>query len=154
MIRKVLHDQPVLRIRGTWDMPGGTNPIPAALGEIDTVIEHQGLNLAGPPYWICSNSVVDSGGWQWEAGVPVNQPGVDEGRVAATILPGGEVASIYYQGPFEQAEAVHAYFRGEIEAAGLQPDGEVRWIGLTDPARVSSPDEHYSELNWPVSTAP
>lgn len=63
-----------------------------------------------------------------------------------------EVASIFYDGSFERTEAVNDYLRGEIEAAGLKPVGLVRWIGLTDPARISDPEEHYSELVWPVSS--
>ncbi|MBO0713118.1 MAG: GyrI-like domain-containing protein [Acidimicrobiales bacterium] len=152
MVRKTLKDQPVLRVRGVWDVEKGeANPIGQALSEIDAAIERQGLNLAGPPYWICPDGTDERGGWRWEAGVPVSQAGVGDGRVDAAVLPGGEVASIYYRGGFERAGEVNAYLRGEIEAAGLTPEGEVRWIGLTDPAEVSDPEDHYSELVWPVT---
>lgn len=155
MSRKVLQEQPVLRIRGTWDMQGDEpNPISPAIGEIDAVIERGSLNVAGPPYWICPDGIADNGAWRWEAGFPVGDPGTDDGRVEAAMLPGGEVASIYYAGRFERGPEVHAYLRAQIEAAGLQPEGEPRWIGLTDPAIISSPDEHYSELIWPVTKAP
>lgn len=151
MTRKTLTDQPVLRVRGVWER---SNPIGPALSEIDAAIEAQDLNLAGPPYWLCGHLDEEdtSGPIPWEAGVPVDRVGVDVGRVEATVLPGGEVASIFYDGSFERSAAVEAYLRGQIEAAGLVAVGRVRWIGLTDPARVSDPEEHYSELVWPVTT--
>jgi len=149
MICKSLPDQPVLRVRGRWE---SENPIAAALREVTAAVERQALNLAGPPYWIVeqSESAGETASPFYEAGLPVQRLGTTVDRVEAAVLPGGEVASITYRGSFDRTEAVNAYLRSEIEAAGLRPVGMVRWIGLNDPAWVSDPEDWYSELVWPV----
>lgn len=149
MVRKTLRDQPVLRIQGVWTQ-GEDNPITKALAEASASMQRQSLSLAGPPYWTCSEKASEQGTMRWEAGVPVDRMGSAEAEVQAALLPGGEVASIYYRGSFDRAGEVNLYLRGAIEAAGLKPEGDVRWIGLTDPAETPNPEDHYSELVWPL----
>ena len=144
MVRKTLSDQPVLCVRSTReDGPAAGE----AIAEAAQVLENQGLLSAGPPYL----TSVESGGW--EAGVPVDRAGVAEGRVVPGVLPGGEVASAYFAGNIydvEKVEAVVANLRSQIEAAGLEPAGPLRWVYLTAPELTQDPDNHYTELHWPV----
>ncbi|GAB3423659.1 GyrI-like domain-containing protein [Flindersiella endophytica] len=144
IVRKTLSDQPVLCVRSTeTDGPAAGE----AIAEAWAAREHQGLESAGPPYLTSA----ETGGW--EAGVPVATTGVPEGRVVPGVLPGGEVASAYYAGSIydsEQVEAVVANLRTQLEAAGLEPAGPLRWIYLTDPEQTPDPGNHYTELHWPV----
>jgi hypothetical protein len=50
----------------------------------------------------------------------------------------------------EKVDAVVAYLRAQIEAANLEPAGDLRWIWLTPPKDTPDPEEHYTELRWPV----
>jgi effector-binding domain-containing protein len=145
IVRKTLSDQPVLCVRSTQTEIG---VIGVALDEAWQAGERQGLASAGPPYTL----FLESAGW--EAGVPVDRAGVPEGRVIPAVLPGGEVASAYFAGniwDWEKVEAVIANLQTQLEAAGLEPAGPLRWIWLTDPANTPDPDNHYTELHWPVS---
>lgn len=147
LVHKTLHDQPVLCVRGRPD-----ENVADALEEAWQARQRQGLASAGPPY--CFYSEAEG---RWEAGVPVDREGVPEGRVIAAVLPGGEVASIYFAGNYcdpDKASAVMAYLRLQIEAAGLEPAGDLRWVYLTAPADTPDPEKHYSELHWPVRERP
>lgn len=144
IVRKTLSDQPVLCVRSTETEIGA---IGDALGEAWQARERQGLASAGPPYTL----FLESAGW--EAGVPVDRAGVPEGRIIPAVLPGGEVASAYFSGniwDWEKVEAVIANLQTQLEAAGLEPAGPLRWIWLTDPALTPDPENHYTELHWPV----
>jgi effector-binding domain-containing protein len=69
-------------------------------------------------------------------------------------VPGGEVASIYFQGNYMapgREAAVNAYLLREIEAAGLRPAGNPRWVYLSAPEHTPDPENHYSEVVWPVT---
>lgn len=144
IVRKTLSDQPVLCVRSTQtDGPAAGE----ATAEAAEAMARQGLASAGPPYM----TSVESGGW--EAGVPVDRAGIPEGRVIPAILPGGEVASAYFTGNYwdpDKVEAVIANLLAQIESAGLEPAGPLRWIWLTAPELTSDPDNHYTELHWPV----
>lgn len=150
MVTKALHDQPVLRITG--GLPCQDGEVSAALAEADQARQRQGLAMAGPPYFTCGPDEADA--VRWEAGIPVGRPGVPDGRVESGVLPGGEVASIYFRGNYMapgREAAVDDYLRREIEAAGLQPAGSPRWIYLTAPDRTPDPEDHYPEVVWPVT---
>lgn len=149
MVRKTLRDQPVLCVRSSR-----TNADPGhALALVDQARRHQVLAQAGPPYWFCWE--VGEGQVQWEAGVPVNQAGAEEDPVEPSVLPGGEVASVYFRGDYhdpEQAAAVIEHLRAEMAAASLVATGEPRWVYLTDPETTPDPLNHYTEVVWPVGT--
>lgn len=158
IVRKTLSDQPVLCVwSNQTDGPG----IGEAIEEAAQALERQGRTSAGPPYTIFGEEL--SPGHQrlepdgWEAGMPVDRVGVPEGRVIAAVLQGGDVASAYYSGsPWDAKKltAVIANLRAQIEAAGLEPAGPLRWIWLTDPGLTPDPENHYTELQWPVSGWP
>jgi effector-binding domain-containing protein len=145
IVRKTLSDQPVLCVRSTQTEIG---VIGEALDEASHALERQDLASAGPPYTL----FLESAGW--EAGLPVDRAGVPEGRVVPAVLPGGEVASAFFKGniwEWDNIEAVVANLRTQLEAADLEPAGPLRWIWLSDPAVTPNPDNHYTELHWPVT---
>jgi hypothetical protein len=148
IVRKTLSDQPVLCVRSTQTEHTETDwcAVGEAIGEAWQALERQGLASAGPPY-----TRFHPGGW--EAGVPVDRAGISEGRVVPAVLPGGDVASAYFAGNFwdtEKFEAVIANLRTHIKAAGIEPAGALRWTWLTAPELTPDPDNHYTELHWPV----
>jgi effector-binding domain-containing protein len=157
IVRKTLSDQPVLCVRSIGpDGPGAGE----ALGEAWEALERQGLASAGPPYTIFSEELSPGHQqvepWGFEAGVPVDRPGVPEGRVVPAVLPGGAVASAYFAGNIfdvEKVKAVIANLQAQLDTAGLEPAGPLRWIWLTDPAHTPDPDNHYTELHWPARAA-
>lgn len=69
------------------------------------------------------------------------------------MLPGGEVASIYFTGDYmdpAKGAAVQEYLREQMEAAGVGPAGPLRWVYQTAPALTPDPENHYTELHWPI----
>lgn len=150
MITKTLHDQPVLRVIGSLPCPPGA--VGAAIAQVDQARRRQGLAQAGPPYFSCGPD--ERGAARWETGIPVSRPGTRDGRVEPGVLPGGEVASVYYQGNYMapgREAAVDACLLREIETAGLTPAGDPRWVYLTAPEHTPDPENHYSEVICPVT---
>jgi effector-binding domain-containing protein len=61
-----------------------------------------------------------------EVGVLVESPFVPAGRVTASCLPAGEVATTVHRGPYQELDAAHTAVLDWCDAQGFEPAG-VRW---------------------------
>jgi DNA-binding transcriptional MerR regulator len=142
-------EQPVMRI--LWTLPENPveeNPLAPMYKEIRAVAERQGLTVVGAPYCICYSDNSEDGMVRGEAGIPVAEAGVAEGRVEPAVLPGGDVASTHYTGPNSSSAdgaAVTRELWSQIEAARLVAHGDPRWIYETPP------EDQVTELVWSVT---
>lgn len=145
--------QPVMRIRWTLpEDPVEETPLSPMYKEIRAVIERQGLTMVGAPYCICYSDNSADGMVRGEAGIPVAETGVADGRVEPAVLPSGDVASTHYIGPTSSSAdgaAVTRELWSQIEAAGLVAHGDPRWIYESAPD--VPPEDQVTELVWPIS---
>jgi DNA-binding transcriptional MerR regulator/effector-binding domain-containing protein len=172
MVLQTLKDQPVMRIRmdlrqedlrasgigPDYELPGQDQPRDwrtcviwkhARLSEIDPVVEHQDLRLAGPPYVLCAQPD-DDGALQAELGWQVDRAGVADGRVEPAVLPGSNVATMFYTGRADTVGVLYRQLWAEMTKAGLEPAGEPRELLMTNPQATPDPEDNWTQLIWPV----
>lgn len=172
MVLQTLRDQPVMRIQidlrqedlkatglgPDYELPGQDQPRDwrtcmiwnhARLSEIDPILERQDLLLAGPPYVLCSEPD-EEGAVQAELGLQVDRPGVTDGLVEPAVLPGGDVATMFYTGPADTVGVLYRQLWAEMMKAGLTPAGEPRELLMTDPRATPDPEDNWTQLIWPV----
>jgi DNA-binding transcriptional MerR regulator len=147
MVLKTLREQPVLRIRATKRVG---EPVGSAIAEVFETILRQGRVMVAPPYF--SGSEPDEGIAPFEAGIPVDSPGLAEGRVEPGVLGGGEVATTLYRGPYQGLAVAYRELWAQIEAAQLSPNGDPREVYLTSPDATPNPDDYLTEVVWPVGS--
>ena len=63
------------------------------------VVAVQGRRLVGPPF--ARYLTMGKGGWDLEAGFPVDAPVVADGDVVPGTLPGGTAATLVHVGPYD-----------------------------------------------------
>lgn len=146
MVRKVLLEQPVLRIRER--VPADRAHPEGDLSTVLRVLLSQGLVQAGPPYG--SAEEPDREGMHAvEWGIPTGTLGHAEGDVEAVEQPGGPVATAFYYGPFSGLPDAHRQLAEQIAAMGLTAAGPARMLYHTAPEETD-PDHHVTELVCPL----
>jgi len=76
--------------------------LPAAFQEVFGVLARQGVQRSGMPF---ARYVIHQDAIELEAGAPVEQPVMAEGRVVPCSLPAGPAASTVHVGPYDGLEA-------------------------------------------------
>jgi AraC family transcriptional regulator len=152
MVIETLRSQPVLRVRSAWTIEDCAGGAPGRdIAEVHAALVRQGLRQAGPPY--CSYRDFDERGLMHaESGIPVDRAGLTDGRVEPGVLPGGDVASVLYTGPYAGVGDAHRQLRSEMEAAGLTAVGEPRDVYVTSPDATPDPEDYVTEVVWPIGS--
>lgn len=151
--RRTLPAQPVLRIASMWDPTDPDSGAGADLARIREAMTEQGLEQAGTPY-VCIGEPEPDGRVRGESVVPVDRPGKGSGPVEAVTQPETTVVSLLYRDDIHLTAGPAARWQlaEEIDNAGLERDGQPRWIYHTHPAWNLRPDDHLIELAWPTRT--
>ena len=144
------HPQLAASIRGhcTWQDLGGF--IGAAMAEIYTVAGDQGVRFAGPPYVAYHHAESTEAELDLEVGAPVADPVEPVGRVVASTIPGGLVATTFHAGPYEAIAPAYRALGEWVQEHGHETAGPPREVYLTDPNVVTDPGAFRTEILWPV----
>jgi effector-binding domain-containing protein len=146
-IRKVT-EQPVVSIRTQCHVAELGAILAEILPEVWRYVRNNGVNPSGPPftrYHGFSEDRVDI-----EGGLPVTAPLPGEGRIAAGVLPGGEVATTLHLGPYDKLPRAHDALHEWIVANKRFSAGPQWEVYLTDPGLEPDPTRWKTELMWPV----
>lgn len=111
-------------------------------------VQEAGRTPAGPPfgrYFAYSNTEVDL-----EAGIPVDAPITDAGRVTASELPGGEAACLVHVGPYTNLGAAHDALEQWLSDNGRQAAGPVWESYVTDPSGEPDSAKWRTDLILPL----
>lgn len=100
-----LESQDAAVVRGTVRVEEIGDFLGGAFGEVMGVLGAQGVHPDGPPF-ACYVQV--EGGFDIEAGFPVDAPIDPVGRVVAAELPAGWVLVVLHRGPYDQVAGAYA----------------------------------------------
>ncbi len=140
--------QPVLSVRGKVKVDEIPSFIGKAFGEIAAYMQRKKIPIAGPPFSLYHSWSGE--GFDVEAGFPVAKPEKGEGKVRASSLPSGKVATVMHIGRYEDLSKTYSMLEKWIKEKGYVPGGCDWEIYLNSPEEVSSPHELMTQIFWPI----
>jgi effector-binding domain-containing protein len=117
-------------------------------GELMATLASQGVIPAGR--WFAHHLKMDPKLFDFELGVPVNQPVAAAGRVTTGQLPAATVARTIYHGPYEGLSSAWAEVNVWSAAQGRTAGPSLWETYLTDPTPGSDPAAWRTELTRPL----
>ena len=131
--------------------------MPETLGEIFGAqfahIAQHGAQFEGPPLIIYHETPQEDGTVDSEVCVPIDRELPSTGDLSTRELPGGVVASIIHQGPYETIPESWTELHGWIAANGYSLAGAPWESYLNGPGEVDDPSQYLTEICQPVSRA-
>jgi effector-binding domain-containing protein len=142
--------QPSASIRGraAWAELGPF--ISGALMEIFGVAGGQGVRFAGPAYGIYHSAHSDEAEVDLEIGMPVADSVEPAGRVIATVIPGGLVATTVHCGRYEEVGPAYRALGEWVQEHGHEMAGPPREVYLVGPEQVQDQGGLRTEIVWPI----
>jgi effector-binding domain-containing protein len=116
------------------------NVMGPGIGELMTAIAHQGIAPAGP--WFTHHFRMDPDIFDFEIGVPVEEPVTASGRVRSGDWPAMKVARAVHHGEYEGLAAAWGELDAWIEAQGFSPAPDL-WESY-----VAGPDANPDPVSW------
>ncbi|MDP3046637.1 MAG: GyrI-like domain-containing protein [Chloroflexota bacterium] len=129
--------QPTLSVRtraAVQDLPATMG---RCFGEIVTYVTTLGGQLVGPAYAAHFN--MDMADLDAEIGFGLAGPLPGQGEIAATWLPGGQVASTVHEGPYDGVGPAYEALTAYVQAQGRQPTGVAYEYYLNDSSQLNEP---------------
>jgi AraC family transcriptional regulator len=139
-----------LRRRGRYDQ------IPRMLMELVSFAMERGVQIVGPPVFLCHEATSEDvmraneeGTADVEVAFPIQGTVEPEGTITPYTLPGGRMAKIIHRGPYDACEPAYARLFLWIEQNGQQITGPIREVYPNDPREVPE-DEILTEIYAPI----
>lgn len=120
-----------------------------AFGEVMAAAHAQDIGPAGPLF--SHHFQMDPEVFDFEVGVPVDEPVQLVGRVEPSELPACKVARAIYPGPYEGLGAAWGELNAWIETNGYTPAQNLWEVYLAGPDSSPDPDKWLTELNRPLA---
>ena len=123
--------------------------------KIQKYIEAGGAQIAGPPMFICHETPKEvvkvnlQHNADVEVVIPVSTEIEGSTEIVCYELPGGPMAKITHQGPYERSAAAYKKLFAWIAENHKKVAGPTREVYLNDPRKVS-PEELLTEIYAPV----
>jgi effector-binding domain-containing protein len=125
--------------------------LPRTLGEsyakIGQFLEQIGEGPAGPPFTAYFN--MDMEDLDIEVGFPVARPLDGKGEIQASELPGGQVGTCLFTGPYPELATAYEALTRFIQDQGFQPTGVAYEQYFNDPGKVP-PEELQTLILFPL----
>lgn len=107
-----------------------------AFGDVMATVAAQGRRITGMPFG--RYVPVGDGGFEVEAGFPVDGPVAAQGRVEPGTLPGGPVLTTVHRGSYESVAGAYELLVRSVAESGGQPAG-APWECYLDEPGVPEP---------------
>jgi effector-binding domain-containing protein len=129
--------------------------VAGALAELFRVTGEQGVRPAGPVYGIyhladVNEADIEEAEVDLEVGLPISGPIEPSGRVAATVIPGGLVATTVHAGRYEEVAPAYRALGEWVQEHGHETAGPPREVYVVGPDQVQDPGALRTELVWPI----
>ena len=145
---KDMPPQPTITIRATIAMNELGDTLGVILPEVWAYLEGRGVQPAGPPFARYHSYGPDT--IDLEAGMAVAEPVEGEGRIQASTLPGGQIATTWHVGPYDTLHQAHRAVEAWLEEQQWTMTGAPWEVYWTDPGDMSHPETFRTEVLWPV----
>ena len=139
-----------LRIAGIRDVAENYQSLGPLLGELFTAVAQNMLTPAGPTMAIYYDEGYRERDVDVEVAVPVSGNTDLTHRVRVRTLPGADVASLLYRGPYDDFTPAYQALMGWMQANGYTMTGPNREIYLRGPGEGISPEDYLTEIQFPV----
>ena len=116
-----------------------------AIQEVFSELAKQNVQAAGPVF--SYHARLDPMRFDFEVGVPVNDPVEPAGRMRPSTLPGAKVAKTIYRGPYEGLGPAWRAFDAAIRNAGHAPAQDFWERYSKGPSASADPAEWETELS-------
>lgn len=130
--------------------------IPQLLMELVHFSQKKGVQIIGPPVFVCHEKCAEEvlkaneeGNADVETAFPVSCKMEDEGDIKFYQLSGGKMAKIIHKGPYEECNSTYEKLFAWLEEKGYKITGLFREVYPNDP-RVVPPEEIITEIYVPV----
>jgi len=136
-------------------MRGAYGQTPHGLGELYGWLGRAGLAPQGMPQavYLTMPETTPEDEAMWELWAPVSgdvaEREPDEHGLGIKTVPEARVASLMYQGPYEQIAPAYETLFGWIIEQGFVPGGPPRELYYSDPSEVP-PAEYLTEIQMPI----
>lgn len=135
--------------------PARLSTITAAIDQgftaVASAIAQSDAEFAGPPLTIYYDQMCEDKDVPVGMAIPVTKP-VDAGVVTSSELPGGTVAVVVHQGPYDQLSGVYGQLMVWLGEQGHRPVGAPREFYLNDPTEVPQ-SELLTRIEFPIEPA-
>ncbi len=140
--------QEALRIREKVRMTEIGPRMGEMLSELMAFFQRRKVQMSGPPFSLyrsVTGEMVDV-----EVGFPVPARTSGEGRVQATVVPGGKAVIATHVGPYESLHETYAGMQAWMASNGVVP-AEFMWEQyMTDPQREPDSSKWITQVYWPI----
>ncbi len=121
-----------------------------AFHSLVTYMREQGIEPSGPGF-AQYHEVASDGSWRATVGFPVEEPGPGTPHIHGGRLPGGRVAVIVHDGPYEGLAERWAEISEWIRTHGLTPAAAPWESYVVEDSTESEPSRWRTEIVWPVN---
>jgi len=142
--------QPAAAVRGRAAWADLGSFVAGALMEVFAVAGSQGVRFAGPAYGAYHNADSTEAEVDLEVGLPVADAIEPVGRVVASLIPGGLVATTVHCGRYEDIAPAYRALGEWVQDHGHENAGPPREIYLVGPDQVQDPGALRTEIVWPI----
>jgi effector-binding domain-containing protein len=126
--------------------------ISVVLGECYDILiketERQKLQVTGPPFSIYHHFDDDS--VSLEAGIPVDRPGRNSGKVNALTIPSERAVRVDYYGAYNNINDAYRFMRGLTARKIFTENGPPRESYVTDPGVEPDTSKWHTQIYFPV----
>jgi effector-binding domain-containing protein len=119
-----------------------------SMGVLYTYVYSHGGEVIGPPFGRYHD--MDDESFDVEAGVPVAKVIAGNDQVKQSELPGGEVATLLYRGPYTELGESHDTLKAWAESKGREAAGGSWEVYLIGPSQESDPAKYETKLYLPL----
>ena len=149
----VARAQPVASIRLQTTAREIQKQLAIALPEVMTFLVAAGVESAGPPFTRYHAFELGDGRMDVECGIPVAAPIRGKGRVQASELPGGRVATTWHVGSYHELGNSYQRLKAWIGEQQLEVAGAPWEVYWTDPGLEKDPARWRTQIAWPLTPA-
>jgi effector-binding domain-containing protein len=140
----------VIAIRETLDREDVLAWWQGALGELDAILDAEGLRASGPSGGLYAGEIFQHGRGEATVFIPVDGSARAIGRVVPLRIPQAELAIMLHHGPLADIDLTYGELGAHVLRHEISVEGPVRENYLTGFLDTEDPEQWETEIGWPI----